>query len=64
MNRLLASLLLGLFAATAQSPEIAWVPKPRARAYPWMSLSAWNARHDAMLKRALDGRVDLLFLGD
>ena len=63
MKTVLACLLFAV-AALAQSPERAWEPKPRAREYPWMSLSAWNARHDAMLRRALAGRVDVLFLGD
>jgi lysophospholipase L1-like esterase len=63
MKTVLVCLLFAV-AALAQSPERAWEPKPRAREYPWMSLSAWNARHDAMLRRALAGRVDVLFLGD
>lgn len=64
MKPLLAFVLAGLFSALAQTPEPSWLPKPRALAYPWMSLPAWNARHDAMLKRTLEGRVDVLFLGD
>lgn len=63
-QRLALGLAAGLSVALAQLPENAWTPKPRARGYPWMSLAQWNARHDAMLQRAREGQVDLLFLGD
>ena len=65
MNFLRKSLAVALAGGlTLVAAEDAWTPKPRARAYPWMSLAQWNTRHDAMLQRAREGRVDVLFLGD
>jgi lysophospholipase L1-like esterase len=43
-------------------PEV--VGEPRTEAYSWMSIALWNERHDALVKRAKAGKVDLLFLGD
>lgn len=38
--------------------------EPRTKEYPWMSVKHWNERHEGHLKRAKEGKVDLLFLGD
>ena len=66
MRSLLASLslLLAAFTVSVTAQEKAWEPKPRARSFPWMSYADWNSMHDAMLRRALQGDVDVLFLGD
>ena len=66
MRSLLASLslLLAAFTVSVSAQEKAWEPKPRARSFPWMSYADWNSMHDAMLRRALQGDVDVLFLGD
>jgi lysophospholipase L1-like esterase len=58
------SLLLAAFTVSVTAQEKAWEPKPRARSFPWMSYADWNSMHDAMLRRALQGDVDVLFLGD
>jgi lysophospholipase L1-like esterase len=52
-------LLFGLAQA-----ETAFDPTPRKKDYPWMSLATWNQKHEAFLKRAKEGKIDLLFLGD
>jgi lysophospholipase L1-like esterase len=54
--------LLLLFGLT--QAESASDPAPRKKDYPWMSLATWNQKHEAFLKRAKEGKVDLLFLGD
>ena len=66
MRSLLASLslLLAAFTVSVSAQEKAWEPKPRVRSFPWMSYEDWNLMHDAMLRRALQGDVDVLFLGD
>lgn len=55
--------LLALLAAlqAAESPS---EPAPRTREYPWMSVASWKQRHENFLKRAKEGKIDLLFLGD
>jgi lysophospholipase L1-like esterase len=55
----LIALLLALQAAESPSE-----PAARTREYPWMSVAAWKQRHENFLKRAKEGKVDLLFLGD
>ena len=52
-------LVLGFLQAESASE-----PAPRKKEYPWMSVAAWNQRHEGFLKRAKQGKVDLLFLGD
>ena len=37
---------------------------PRTKGYPWMSVPVWWARHAALVDRAKQGRIDILFLGD
>jgi lysophospholipase L1-like esterase len=39
-------------------------PTPRKKEYPWMSVARWTAMHESFLKRAKEGKIDLLFLGD
>lgn len=56
-------LALVLIAALGQA-ETAFDPAPRKKEYPWMSLAVWNQMHEANVKRAKDGKLDLLFLGD
>jgi lysophospholipase L1-like esterase len=59
MKTLALALLLLL-----QAKENPWEPAPRVREYAWMSTASWKARHEAFLKRAKEGKCDLLFLGD
>jgi lysophospholipase L1-like esterase len=37
---------------------------PRTKEYPWMSVASWQKKHEALLARAKQGGIDLLFLGD
>jgi lysophospholipase L1-like esterase len=53
--------LAGLPVSAGEDPA---QPAPRTKEYPWMSVASWNQRHEANLKRAKEGKVDLLFLGD
>jgi lysophospholipase L1-like esterase len=39
-------------------------PAPRKKEYPWMSVAVWTSMHEGFVKRAKEGKVDLLFLGD
>jgi lysophospholipase L1-like esterase len=55
---------LGVLALLQAVPEAAWEPAPRQREYPWMSVAAWKGMHEQFLKRAKEGKVDVLFLGD
>jgi len=57
------ALTLALLLALPQA-ETAFDPAPRKKEYPWMSLARWNQMHESNLKRAKEGKVDLLFLGD
>jgi lysophospholipase L1-like esterase len=52
-----------LLAVLAQA-ETAYEPAPRKKEYPWMSTAVWTQMHEGFLKRAKEGKVDLLFLGD
>jgi beta-glucosidase len=67
---LLACLLGSVFFCTlapifaADEPEKAWEPHPRVKEYPWMSTAAWKKLHESHVKRAKEGKVDVLFLGD
>jgi lysophospholipase L1-like esterase len=53
------ALLFGLFQAESASE-----PAPRKKEYPWMSVAAWTQMHEGFQKRAKEGKIDLLFLGD
>jgi beta-glucosidase len=55
---------VSLAAVFAQDKEKPWEPHPRTAGYPWMSTADWKQLHESFLKRAKDGPVDLLFLGD
>jgi lysophospholipase L1-like esterase len=59
--RLAIAVLLVLGFVQAESAS---EPAPRKKEYPWMSVAVWNQKHEAFLKRAKQGKVDLLFLGD
>lgn len=64
MHRLLlipVFLLAGAAILRAEDPA---VPARRVKEYGWMSVATWNARHEQYLKRAQEGKCDLLFLGD
>jgi lysophospholipase L1-like esterase len=60
MKIALAALLL---AASLQA-ESASEPAARRKDYPWMPLAVWTQKHESFLKRAKEGKVDVLFLGD
>jgi lysophospholipase L1-like esterase len=51
-----------LLALTQAEP--ATTPAPRTKEYPWMAVARWNQMHEGFLKRAKEGKIDLLFLGD
>ena len=54
---------IALLLLLAQS-EPATTPAPRTKEYPWMSVATWTGKHESFLKRAKEGKIDLLFLGD
>lgn len=54
---------VALFCAALRAEDPA-VPAPRTREYSWMKVATWNERHEQYLKRAKEGKCDLLFLGD
>jgi lysophospholipase L1-like esterase len=60
MKQILAVILLALAAPQESSTE----PAARKKEYSWMSVAAWNQRHEANVKRMKEGNVDLLFVGD
>src|SRR5262249_29604407 len=60
MKQILALILLALAAQQESSTE----PAARKKEYSWMSVASWTQRHEAMVKRAKEGNVDLLFVGD
>jgi lysophospholipase L1-like esterase len=55
--------LLSLLVTNARAEDPA-VPAPRTKEYSWMKVATWNERHEQYLKRAKEGKCDLLFLGD
>ncbi len=55
------SVALILLLAQAESAS---EPAPRKKEYPWMSVARWTQMHESFLKRAKEGKIDLLFLGD
>jgi lysophospholipase L1-like esterase len=60
-HTMLLSLLLSF---SLLAGENAWEPMPRVKEYGWMSTATWKQRHENNLKRAKEGKIDLLFLGD
>ncbi|MBV8880644.1 MAG: GDSL family lipase [Planctomycetaceae bacterium] len=60
MKQILALILTAVLALQESSTE----PAARKKEYPWMSVATWNGKHEAFLKRAKEGAVDLLFVGD
>jgi lysophospholipase L1-like esterase len=58
---LLALLSLTLWLHAGENPS---EPAPRNKEYNWMSIASWKQRHDNFLKRAKEGNIDVLFLGD
>jgi len=54
---------IALLLLLAQA-ESAFEPAPRKKEYPWMKVVDWTQRHENFLKRAKEGKMDLLFLGD
>jgi len=44
--------------------EAADIPLPRSIEYKWMSVKAWNDKHDRFVARTKQGNVPLLFVGD
>lgn len=61
--RICCALLLASSVSLAWAAD-AWMPERRTIEYPWMSVARWNQMHDGFLKRAKEGPVDVLFLGD
>jgi lysophospholipase L1-like esterase len=57
------ALILALLACLAPQ-ESSTEPAARKKEYPWMSVATWNGKHEAFLKRAKEGEIDLLFVGD
>jgi lysophospholipase L1-like esterase len=60
MKTLLAILATSLLLQAEPADQ----PAPRKKEYPWMSVAAWTSMHEAFLKRAKEGNVDVLFLGE
>lgn len=60
MKATLVLILLGALALQESSTE----PAARKKEYPWMSVAVWKGKHEAFLKRAKEGNIDLLFVGD
>jgi len=57
-------MLLAFTAVLALQAENPAEPFARSKEYPWMSVSTWKGMHEAMVKRAKEGGIDLRFLGD
>jgi lysophospholipase L1-like esterase len=58
------SVLMVLACVFAAAGETATAPAKRTVEYPWMSVARWDQMHDGFLKRAKEGKIDVLFLGD
>jgi lysophospholipase L1-like esterase len=58
--KLFAALLVVVLLQAENPAE----PAARSKEYPWMSVATWKQRHEQLLKRAKEGAIDLLFLGD
>jgi lysophospholipase L1-like esterase len=61
--RILALMFL-LWSVPALAGEDPAQPFPRSKEYPWMSVASWQERHQRFLKRAKEGGIELLFVGD
>ncbi|SFU62915.1 GDSL-type esterase/lipase family protein [Pseudoduganella namucuonensis] len=59
-----AALALSLLAGPGHADGIGATPAPRAKAYPWMTIERWNDMVAQQNARALQGGVDLMFVGD
>ena len=57
------ALILALVSCLALQ-ESSTEPAARKKEYPWMSVATWTGKHEAFLKRAKEGKIDLLFVGD
>jgi len=57
-------LLLAVAVAFILQAENPAEPTARSKEYPWMSVATWKQKHEQILKRAKEGNIDLLFLGD
>jgi lysophospholipase L1-like esterase len=57
-------ILLALAALVLLQAENPAAPAARSKEYSWMSVATWKQRHEQLLKRAKEGSIDLLFLGD
>lgn len=62
MRTLLTGMLLLL--AGWVSAQDSLTAAPRTKEYSWMSVARWNEMHAGFLKRAKEGPIDVLFLGD
>jgi lysophospholipase L1-like esterase len=60
MKQIVALFLLAALTLQESSTE----PAARRKDYPWMPLARWTQMHEGMLKRAKEGNIDLLFVGD
>jgi lysophospholipase L1-like esterase len=60
MRQIVALILPLLLLQQESSTE----PAARKKEYNWMSVAAWNQRHQANLDRVKKGNIDLLFVGD
>jgi lysophospholipase L1-like esterase len=60
----LASLLVLALCTSPTFAQSAWEPAPRTKEYVWMSTATWKQKHESLLKRTKEGKIDLLFLGD
>src|SRR5436190_7359784 len=58
------SILILLISSSLLAGEDSSVPAPRTKEYGWMSVKTWNDKHESFVKRAKEGKIDLLFLGD
>ena len=58
--RMILAVMVALWLQAENPAE----PAARTKEYPWMSVATWKGKHEAFLKRAKEGTIDLLFLGD
>lgn len=61
---ILLFVLCHLMTAGLWAGEAADIPLPRSIEYKWMSVKAWNDKHDRFVARTKQGNVPLLFVGD
>ena len=62
--RFVAALFIAVLSVVLVAGEDPSAPAPRTKEYGWMSVKTWTGKHDSFVKRAKEGKVDLLFLGD